>query len=85
MADGDDAELHVERPGPGHRPGPARRRCSSRSRPAIRTTGTGLGLAIVSEIVAAHGGAFTLEPRLGGGTVARIHLPGAAVRPAVLA
>ena len=48
-------------------------------------SGTGLGLAIVSEIVAAHGGTFALEPRPGGGTVARIRLPGAAILRTVYA
>ena len=84
MADGDDAELHVCDRGPGIDPD----RLQALLEPFAtgdRTTGTGLGLAIVAEIVAAHAGAFTLEPRLGGGTVARVHLPGAAVRPAVLA
>ena len=84
VADGDDAELHVCDRGPGIDPA----RLQALLEPFAtgdRTTGTGLGLAIVSEIVTAHGGSFTLEPRLGGGTVARVHLPGAAVRPAVLA
>ncbi len=84
MADGDDAELHVCDRGPGIDPD----RIPGLLEPFAtgdRTTGTGLGLAIVSEIVTAHGGAFTLEPRLGGGTIARIYLPGAAVRPTVLA
>lgn len=37
--------------------------------------GTGLGLAISQRIVTAHGGEIELEPREGGGTVARILLP----------
>jgi signal transduction histidine kinase len=37
--------------------------------------GTGLGLAIVTELVAAHGGTFSLAPRPGGGTTARVRLP----------
>jgi signal transduction histidine kinase len=47
--------------------------------------GTGLGLAIVAEIVAAHGGTFALEPRPGGGTVARIRLPGCVTQRTVFA
>ncbi len=84
VADGDDVELHVCDRGPGIDPA----RLQDLLEPFAtgdRTTGTGLGLAIVSEIVTAHGGVFTLEPRLGGGTVARVHLPSAAVRPTVLA
>jgi two-component system sensor histidine kinase MprB len=37
--------------------------------------GSGLGLSIVSQIAALHGGTVTLEPRDGGGTVARLALP----------
>ncbi|HTY03600.1 MAG TPA: ATP-binding protein [Rhodocyclaceae bacterium] len=37
--------------------------------------GTGLGLAIVDRVARAHGGAFDLLPREGGGLVARISLP----------
>ena len=36
--------------------------------------GSGLGLSIVSQIAALHGGSVTLEPREGGGTVARLSL-----------
>lgn len=84
LVDGDDVDLLVCDRGPGIDPA----RIAALLQPFATgdpTTGTGLGLAIVSEIVTAHGGVFTLEPRLGGGTVARIHLPGAAVRPPVLA
>jgi two-component system sensor histidine kinase MprB len=43
---------------------------------AARTLpGSGLGLAIVEQIARLHGGAITLRPRLGGGTVARLELP----------
>jgi two-component system sensor histidine kinase MprB len=36
--------------------------------------GSGLGLSIVAQIAALHGGSVTLEPREGGGTVARLTL-----------
>ena len=36
--------------------------------------GSGLGLSIVSQIATLHGGSVTLEPRDGGGTVARLTL-----------
>ena len=39
--------------------------------------GTGLGLAVTREIVQAHHGEIACEPREGGGTVFRIHLPDA--------
>jgi two-component system sensor histidine kinase MprB len=38
--------------------------------------GSGLGLSIVAQIAALHGGSVTLAPREGGGTVARLVLPG---------
>jgi two-component system OmpR family sensor kinase len=82
--DGDDAELVVEDRGPGIDP----ERVAALLAPFTTgdpTSGTGLGLAIVSEIVAAHGGTFALEPRPGGGTVARIRLPGAAILRTVYA
>jgi two-component system sensor histidine kinase MprB len=37
--------------------------------------GSGLGLSIVAQIAALHGATVTLEPRPGGGTVARLVLP----------
>jgi len=42
--------------------------------------GTGLGLAITRQIVVAHGGSVTAEPREGGGTSFRIALPLAPAR-----
>jgi len=39
------------------------------------TGGTGLGLAIVREIVMAHGGAVSIDDRVGGGTVVSLQLP----------
>jgi two-component system, OmpR family, sensor histidine kinase MprB len=39
-------------------------------------TGSGLGLAIVRQVVAQLGGAVSVEPAPGGGTVARLRLPG---------
>jgi PAS domain S-box-containing protein len=38
--------------------------------------GTGLGLAIAREIVERHSGQIRLDPRAGGGAVARVSLPG---------
>ncbi len=37
--------------------------------------GSGLGLAIAERITELHGGALALEPRPGGGTIARVTLP----------
>ena len=37
--------------------------------------GSGLGLSIVSQVAALHGGSVRLDPREGGGTVARLDLP----------
>jgi two-component system sensor histidine kinase CreC len=37
--------------------------------------GTGLGLTLVREAAELHGGAITLEPATGGGTIARWRLP----------
>lgn len=40
--------------------------------------GTGLGLSIVRNIVEQHGGVIDVQPRLGGGTIFEIRLPGRA-------
>lgn len=40
-----------------------------------QTLGAGLGLAMVQHAINAHGGRFELNPRSGGGTIARIILP----------
>ena len=37
-----------------------------------RPGGVGMGLALAHRIVSMHGGTLTLEPREGGGTVARV-------------
>ncbi len=42
--------------------------------------GSGMGLALVHRIVSDHGGSLELRPRPGGGTVARIVLPGVVPR-----
>jgi signal transduction histidine kinase len=38
--------------------------------------GTGLGLALAKKVADAHGGLLTLEDADGGGTVARLSVPG---------
>jgi two-component system, sporulation sensor kinase A len=40
-----------------------------------KKSGTGLGLAIVRRLITLQGGAVTLQPREGGGAVARVTLP----------
>jgi signal transduction histidine kinase len=41
-----------------------------------RPGGAGLGLALARRILVLHGGTVTLEDRAGGGTCARVLLPG---------
>ncbi|WP_345646430.1 HAMP domain-containing sensor histidine kinase [Streptomyces tremellae] len=52
-----------------------------RSPSARSLPGSGLGLAIVARTLQQAGGEITLEPADGGGTVARIRLPGAPTPP----
>jgi two-component system sensor histidine kinase MprB len=47
-----------------------------RSPSARSLPGSGLGLSIVARVVTEGGGKVRLEPAEGGGTVARIWLPG---------
>ncbi|MEU8120670.1 HAMP domain-containing sensor histidine kinase [Spirillospora sp. NPDC049024] len=47
-----------------------------RSPSARSLPGSGLGLSIVARVVAECGGRVALEPAPGGGTLARLHLPG---------
>ena len=47
-----------------------------RARAADGTRGSGLGLAIVKAITEAHGGAVSVQSKLGKGTTFRIELPG---------
>jgi two-component system sensor histidine kinase MprB len=50
-----------------------------RSPSARSLPGSGLGLSIVALVVQESGGEVTLEPAAGGGTLARVRLPGSAV------
>lgn len=77
-ADGPGCELTVRDRGPGiaaeDRPHVFERFWRS---PAARgLPGTGLGLAIVAQVIGEAGGSVTLEPVAGGGTLARVWLPG---------
>jgi two-component system sensor histidine kinase MprB len=47
-----------------------------RSPSARSLPGSGLGLSIVARVVAESGGRVALEPAPGGGTLARVRLPG---------
>ncbi|WTW98019.1 HAMP domain-containing histidine kinase [Streptomycetaceae bacterium NBC_01309] len=78
-----DGELTVRDHGPGVDPADAPyvferfwRSTSARALP-----GSGLGLAIVARTVAESGGTVGLEPAAGGGTLARLRLPGTARAP----
>jgi two-component system sensor histidine kinase MprB len=63
--------------GPGIDPGDRERVFDRfyRATSARTLPGSGLGLSIVSQIATLHGGTVALEPRDGGGTVARLALP----------
>ena len=52
-----------------------------RSDSARALPGSGLGLAIVSQVALEAGGAVSLEPAPGGGTLARLRMPGDAGEP----
>jgi two-component system sensor histidine kinase MprB len=73
-----DGELTVRDRGPGipaeDRPHVFERFWRSPS--ARGLPGTGLGLAIVAQAVGETGGTVALEPAAGGGTLARVWLPG---------
>ncbi|BDG09044.1 two-component system sensor histidine kinase NtrB [Anaeromyxobacter paludicola] len=72
-ADAEGARLTVADDGPGIPPENLARLFTPffTTKPA----GTGLGLATVHRIVDAHGGAVSIEPRPGGGTVFTVRLP----------
>lgn len=72
-AEGDGVDFIVDDGGAGIRPEDVARA----TEPFFTTKpeGSGLGLAIAHEIVNIHRGALSLEPRAGGGTRARVHLP----------
>ncbi len=63
--------------GPGIEPADAERAFDRFYRaPAARSLpGSGLGLALVRQVAEEHGGTARLEPRHGGGTVARLSVP----------
>jgi signal transduction histidine kinase len=73
-ADGEEAVIEVADRGRGLTP-EARERLF---RPFFTTKerGTGLGLALAKKVADAHGGTLALEDRAGGGTVARLAIPG---------
>ncbi len=80
----EQAWLEIADRGPGIAPAdvarlklPFTRAAASRAR-TDGAAGAGLGLAIVERIARLHGGFFEIEPRPGGGTLARVRLPLAA-------
>ncbi len=77
--DGTDAVLDVADTGPGLDPEAAARVFERFYRADTARTrsagGTGLGLSIVAAIVAAHGGAVTVDTSPGSGSVFRVRLP----------
>ncbi len=77
-AEGDAAVLEVLDRGPGVPPEALERLKQPFTRLEVARSdkgGAGLGLAIVDRVVRQHGGTFALEPREGGGLIARIRLP----------
>lgn len=78
-----EGELTVRDHGPGIDPTDAPRVFERfwRSDTARALPGSGLGLAIVARAVQESGGTVALEPAPGGGTVARMRLPGTATPP----
>jgi two-component system sensor histidine kinase MprB len=78
-----DGELTVRDHGPGIDPADAPHVFERfwRSDTARALPGSGLGLAIVARTVQESGGTVALEPAPGGGTLARMRLPGTAVPP----
>ena len=81
-AEGGRVVLDIADRGPGIAPGEVERlkqpftRASAARTDASGVAGAGLGLAIVDRIARMHGGTFELLPRDGGGTVARVTIPG---------
>ena len=76
--EGDAAVLEVLDRGPGVPPEALERLKQPFTRLEVARSdkgGAGLGLAIVDRVVRQHGGSFVLEPREGGGLIARIRLP----------
>jgi two-component system sensor histidine kinase MprB len=78
-----DGELTVRDRGPGIDPEDAPHVFDRfwRSTSARALPGSGLGLAIVARTVQESGGTVSLEPAPGGGTLARVRLPGTAMAP----
>ncbi|NUU25189.1 MAG: HAMP domain-containing histidine kinase [Streptomycetaceae bacterium] len=80
-----DGELAVRDHGPGVDPDDAPHVFERfwRSASARALPGSGLGLAIVARTVHESGGTVSLEPAHGGGTLARMRIPGTAHQPGV--